>query len=82
MEKGPEGFQAEPASPEATKEGGETEEKPVIKTEEGEGLVTTYFFLDFTFCCANKSRVHQLSKSLYGKRRPHYHLKYFMRAFE
>ena len=47
MEKGPEGFQAEPASPEATKEGGETEEKPVIKTEEGEpkaGLVNTSFF--------------------------------------
>ena len=47
MEKGPEGFQAEPASPEAIKEGGETGEKPVIKKEEGEliaGLVTTYFF--------------------------------------
>ena len=44
MEKGPEGFQAEPASPEAIKEGGETGEKPVIKKEEGEliaGLVTT-----------------------------------------
>ena len=58
MEKGPEGFQAEPASPEATKEGGETEEKPVSSLPQTSALL-----------CSNHSHLQYSLRKLHGEKR-------------